>query len=89
MNNDRIRRQQGAFLVHSPAFYIENLKNNIISPHENIYIRCVSVSRRAKNKILNELEQIGITYSYLFPELDRYAPEIKRRIRLGSINPVS
>lgn len=71
MNNERIRRQQGAFIVFPPAkadsWKLENYKK----------ISRVLVKAEAKNQILDDLKGLGMTRSFLFPELDDQAKDIR------------
>ena len=38
--------------------------------------------KEKKEQIIKELAQLGITESYLFPEMDKYAKELKKRYNL-------
>lgn len=71
MNNERIRRQQGAFIVFPPAkadsWKLENYKK----------ISRVLVKAEVKNQILDDLKGLGMTRSFLFPELDDQAKDIR------------
>jgi hypothetical protein len=77
MNFERIRRQQGAFLIHSPVYLMNPkiydwVKNNDISVYK------FRIENSSKDRILSELAQNGITYSFLFPELYNYSREIEK-----------
>lgn len=74
INNERIRRQQGAFLLFPP----------IISSHwkaENFVpiAKRVRINASAKEKIIKELLALGMSESYIFPELDKLAKDVKLR----------
>lgn len=70
MNNERIRRQQGAFLIFPPCktefWKIKHWKKPVTA----IIQAC------AKKNLLKELKNQGIYSSYLFPELDEQAKDI-------------
>jgi len=85
MNNERIKRQHGAFLLHSPVYHDVNLIDKNILRGEDVPITHMIIDNKSKSNILKELEQNGITYSFLFPELDKYNREIKRKITLRQI----
>jgi hypothetical protein len=82
MNNERIKRQQGAFLIHSPVYFEYDLKNTKKSnwaKDNGILIRKFRIAKTSKEQILYELARNGITYNFLFPEFDNYFREIKRK----------
>jgi len=67
LNNERIRRQQGSFIIF-PS----------VQPTDSVvdYFGKVTIKGNVKKNILNELENLGITQSYLFPELHEQAKDI-------------
>lgn len=67
LNNERIRRQQGAFIIFPSVQSCDLVVN---------YFDKVSIKSSAKENILNELRNLGITRSYLFPELEEQAKDI-------------
>jgi hypothetical protein len=90
LNNERIRRQQGAFLLFSPLMPYYDYNNSkaplIIKEfklkgawEEIEYIKPLSIIINAKSKynILKELENdFGITKGYIYPELEHQAKDI-------------
>ncbi|EOF5965213.1 FRG domain-containing protein [Salmonella enterica] len=72
MNNERIKRQQGLFLIWPP---MEN-KNWGIEKY-CAPVR-VTIDAQAKKEILDDLASLGITRSYLYPELTEQAMDIKK-----------
>ena len=42
-----------------------------------------TISKTVKEQILEELAQLGITDSYVFPEMDRYAKELRKKYELS------
>jgi len=70
LNNERIRRQQGAFIIF-PSVQSED---SIVDHFDKAIIK-----GNVKKNILNELENLGITRSYLFPELEEQAKDILLR----------
>lgn len=71
INNERIRRQRGAFLICPPVktihWSIQNVQQPIV----------VTIKASAKNSLLKDLAHLGMTRSYLFPELYELAKELK------------
>ena len=41
------------------------------------------VTKDKKKKILEELALLGITESYIYPEIDKYAKELKKKYELS------
>jgi len=73
INNERIRRQQGAFLVCPPG------KTDFWNIEHFNQPKSISIKLEVKGTLLQELTNIGITRSYLFPELEEQAKAIKLR----------
>lgn len=81
MNNNRIIRQNGAFLI----FGIDNFKIQppriperwLLSKNPNKKTT-LEISANKKRKILQELNSLGINQSTLFPELQNLAEYIKK-----------
>lgn len=78
LNNERIRRQQGAFLVFPP---VESAHWTASNFHTALEIKTCECIIKAKDKymLLQELANMGITEGYLFPELEKQAEDIKLR----------
>jgi hypothetical protein len=66
LNNERIRRQQGAFIIF-PSVQTE--ESNLA------FFDKVFVESGKKKEILTALEKLGITRGYLFPELEEQAKD--------------
>ena len=73
LNSERIRRQQGAFLLFPPVASNRHTLKHFTTP-----IR-VKISAESKIIIRGELANLGITHSYLFPEPENQAKEIVRK----------
>ncbi|WP_228894786.1 FRG domain-containing protein [Pseudoduganella aquatica] len=73
VNNERIRRQQGSFIVCSPA------KTNFWAVEHHKKPSRIRIKSEAKKAILCELADLGVTRSYVFPELPEQAAEAQRR----------
>ena len=89
-DNPRITNQAGAFLLFGLGLYSGN------SPDGEV-LRCrkdnpaeipsawiahqFRVPAGKKQDILDELARMGITESYLFPEMDKYAKELQKKYR--------
>jgi len=78
MSNKRIIRQQGAFLIHPRVLHHYGIDKLKISSYPNSItnVSDIIIDRKSKPRILKELRELGITYSYLFPDLDKYHAEI-------------
>lgn len=71
MNNERLRRQRGAFLVCPPAktdyWTVEHFQKPVV----------IRIKAKAKKNMLKDLASQDITRSYLFPELEEQAKDIR------------
>lgn len=72
LNNERIHRQRGAFICF-PQYQYKKRESSF--PTE-----CLTIASDKKERILNELKIMGITRSYLFPELDMQAKDINTNV---------
>lgn len=71
MNSERIRRQQGAFII-CPAIQTNNWTlTHFAAP------KTATIESAAKPALLKELAQVGITRNFLFPELTEQAKHIQ------------
>ncbi|MES2351656.1 MAG: hypothetical protein V4641_29130 [Pseudomonadota bacterium] len=73
INNERIRRQQGAFVICPPGKTAHWPLDAHHCPNR------IHIQSEAKGKILQELSQLGINRSYIFPELHELAADAKLR----------
>jgi len=71
-NNPRIVAQAGSFIIHGTQC-IDIPYNDRIQEYKII------IPSEAKQKIRSELDLIGITESFLFPDLDRATSHVKNR----------
>ncbi|MFZ2726494.1 MAG: FRG domain-containing protein [Methylococcaceae bacterium] len=90
LNNERIRRQQGAFLLFSPLtpYYDYNnskappiikkfKRHSLYEPIEYIEKQSIIINAKSIDNILKELENdFGITKGYIYPELEHQAKDI-------------
>lgn len=74
LNNDRIRKQKGAFIIHPP--FIADF-DELALFDAAMFRLPIRVDGESKEKILLELKDIGITRSDLFPELESCSIDIK------------
>lgn len=80
LNNERIKRQQGAFLLFG-------IDNNKITQTEFRHIgqgsfyQHLVIDKYAKSSIINELKSFGISHQFLFPELENQAKYIINRYK--------
>ncbi len=72
LNNERIIRQQGAFLLFAPL--------NPLSNHKKNYDLEIIIDANSKKIIKDELKSISFTKSFLFPELNVQAEDIRKTI---------
>ena len=79
-NNERIRAQQGAFLLFGIK---DGRKDKCIDFNEkdNIHIKVdyIYIDKNSKKDILKELDTLGVNESVLFPELASIAKYIKEK----------
>ncbi|MBQ4544555.1 MAG: FRG domain-containing protein [Oscillospiraceae bacterium] len=86
-NNERIRRQNGAFLilgidVNDPNYYIKNtfnLKDELSDYVLQNIPRYLTIPAEQKQGILNELDIIGINEAFVYPELEHQTSYIKNK----------
>jgi hypothetical protein len=87
LDNPRITRQQGAFLIfgveQSNGFVSDKVKP-IANLNEDWVVRGLNkerivIDKDCKKSIMNELEQLGINQSILFPEVDKVADFVRRK----------
>ncbi|MCL2420781.1 MAG: FRG domain-containing protein [Defluviitaleaceae bacterium] len=91
-NNERIKRQHGAFLligVHGEeegnlyqkaAF---DLKPLLVKDFGDSIQRSIVIPKREKDQLLKELDALGINHSVLFPELEHQAAYIRNKYEEG------
>lgn len=85
--NPRIINQAGAFFIFglSPSSIGSGGRLTKRGDHEipSAWIRHkFIIPKEKKQDILDELARMGITESYLFPEMDKYAKELKKKYKL-------
>lgn len=86
-NNERIRRQNGAFLILGidisvPDYYLKNkfdLKDTLSAYAGEGIPRYLRIPAEQKTSILHELDMIGINEAFVYPELEHQAAYIKKR----------
>jgi DNA-binding MarR family transcriptional regulator len=81
LDNSRIIRQEGAFLLF--GCNRQKIKPANLSP-ENISAKFV-ISKDAKKELREHLEKLGISKATLFPEIDQVAGHIKEFFAITSI----
>jgi hypothetical protein len=88
LNNERIRRQHGAFLVvgvhgneDGNAYQKTNfdLKSRLVKDFGDGISRLIIIPKEEKNHLLKELETFGVNHAFLFPELEHQAIYIKNK----------
>lgn len=86
-NNERIKRQNGAFLLlgidtDQPDYFIKNtfnLKEQLVKDFGDGIPRSLIVPQEHKQSILKELDIIGINESFVYPELEHQTSYIKNK----------
>ena len=86
-NNERIRRQNGAFLIlgidiSAPDYYLKNsfnLKDSLSEYVDEGIPRYLRIPAEQKSAILHELDMIGINEAFVYPELEHQTSYIKKR----------
>lgn len=94
LSNDRIRAQQGAFAIfHTPVEKETEINKGktrkFAVPKKDIDVglkpsKIICIPAYEKEKILWELDCLGINKAALFPELEPHATDIVRKIRLSN-----
>lgn len=79
INNDRIRHQQGAFLLFAPLFPLQYEPPTEVGNKE---ILTISIPAKYKSHLRKELESCGISEKFLFPDLTTHAKHIKKKFYL-------
>lgn len=86
-NNERIKRQNGSFLllgidIEKEDYYLKNtfdLKPQLVKDFGDGIPRSFKVPADLKQSILKELDNIGINEAFVYPELEHQTSYIKRR----------
>ena len=80
ITNERIRRQKGLFMIFGQDGEEKNVSrlDNTFGRGEEYpgYIGYITIPSEAKESLLSELENMGITDSYLMPEIEKGFKEI-------------
>jgi len=88
LNNERIRRQYGAFLVvgihgncndNPYQKGVFDLKPHLVKDFDDEIPRSIIIPKEEKRQLLKELETFGINQAFLFPELEHQATYIKNK----------
>lgn len=83
--NPRIINQAGAFFIFGLGLREsgDGLTKRVVHEIPSDWIRHkLIIPKEKKPDILDELARMGITESYLFPEMDKYAKELKKKYKL-------
>lgn len=86
MNNERIKRQSGAFAIigmRSNANGYEkeefDLRDMVVVSEDEGITRSITIPKKSKTRLLEELDVIGINKAFLFPELEHQASYLKSK----------
>ena len=87
LDNPRITRQQGAFLIFGVKA-LKDIASNKIKPMAKLNKKWIVmglgkkriiIDKTCKKRIMEELEQLGINQSVLFPEVDKVADFVSKK----------
>lgn len=86
-NNERIKRQNGAFLLlgidtDKPDYFFKNtfnLKDLLVKDFGDSIPRSLIIPQEYKQSILKELDIIGINEAFVYPELEHQTSYIKNK----------
>ncbi|MCW2279446.1 FRG domain-containing protein [Heliophilum fasciatum] len=86
-NNERIKRQNGAFLllgidIEKPDYFLKNtfnLKDQLVKDFGDGIPRSLIVPQEYKESMLKELDIIGINESFVYPELEHQTSYIRNK----------
>lgn len=83
LDNPRIVRQYGAFLIFGAKEDNKEMPriedNWIIAGKDSLLGKRIIINHKSKRGIINELDNLGINKSTLFPEIDKVADYIKEK----------
>ena len=77
LNSERIRRQQGAFIVFPAAPFGKNPLEDL--GKTTIQISSLLIPAHRKQKILKQLNSAGINRHFLFPEMAEHAAYVRKK----------
>ncbi|MFP5471972.1 MAG: FRG domain-containing protein, partial [Bacteroidia bacterium] len=75
LNNNRIIRQSGAFLIFGIKDLKSKLEPAILPP--SVIVAELKIDKTAKKEILKSLDSLAINESTLFPELEHAASYLR------------
>jgi hypothetical protein len=75
LNNNRIIRQSGAFLIFGIKDLNTKLEPTILQP--SVIVAEINIDKSAKKDILKSLDALAINESTLFPELEHSASYLR------------
>lgn len=87
LNNPRIKAQQGAFIVCSPVAQESDdlqaqLEYEVLRDlHRDIKIHRIRISNAHKKDILEELDNLGISETTMFPDLRTQTKSLEHRYK--------
>ena len=88
LNNERIRRQHGAFLLFGMSIEEQlnpfkkeafDIKKHILVDNDEKICRSIIIPAETKDEILKTLDVIGINRAFLFPEFEHQASYVKQK----------
>jgi len=77
MITEREKRQQAAFIIYPNKMIDEDSFTNELKNFTNFSSYEIGVTAKSKRKILKQLELLGISEQFLFPEIDKKCMAVK------------
>ncbi len=75
MNNERLKRQQGYFLIFPNISDIGTIENKM-NEYSDVNLKEFIIAKEDKEQIKHNLEDFGIRNDYLFPELEHSCSDL-------------
>ena len=92
LNNERLKRQQGIFLMFPKSVYSQmdqyRMENKIVEWKPDIYQEII-IPASNKKDILKNLEELGITHSFLFPEPENVCKDVHDKYKNRKIENIN
>lgn len=80
MLTEREKRQQAAFIIFPNSMEIDGFTNSI-KEYDELKSKSIIIESHSKRKILGQLDVLGISEQFLFPEIDKKCLAIKAQTK--------
>lgn len=81
MITEREKRQQAAFVIFPNKVIDEDTITNEVMEFSNFSSLEIEIDAKSKRKILKQLELLGISEQFLFPEIDKKCIAIREQTK--------